>query len=187
MRTAHSIKPCFVLRKSAIQGRGAFCTRPIRKGTLVVEYKGEVIDAAEADRRYDDDAMQRHHTFLFSIDAEYSIDGNAQGNEAAFINHSCDPNCEAVADGRRIYIQAVRNIEPGTELTYDYRYQRHGTSEADARRLYPCHCGSSKCRGTILAPRKKKKRKAAAKTTATAKRAAKPAVKPSEKRAATKR
>jgi hypothetical protein len=168
-RTAHSRKPCFVLKQSSIQGRGAFATRTIRKGTCIVEYAGEVITSDEADRRYDDDTMSRHHTFLFAIDAERSIDGNSRGNEARFINHSCEPNCEAVAYEGRIYIHALCTIEPGEELTYDYRYARAGTSEREARRLYPCHCGAPRCRGTILAPKPKPKRNG---VSASAKRAA---------------
>ena len=95
MKTAQEKNPVFRLRRSRIQGQGAFAIRPIKKGTRVVEYAGELISNEEADRRYDDDAMSRHHTFLFAIDAKTSIDGASKGNEAAYINHSCDPNCEA--------------------------------------------------------------------------------------------
>lgn len=159
MKTAHGSNPCFALRRSAIQGRGAFATRTIRKGTRIVEYAGELISDEEADRRYDDEAMARHHTFLFAIDAKTSIDGNSRGNEARFINHSCDPNCEAIAIGRRIYIHAIVTIQPGVELTYDYRYARMGMTDEEARELYPCRCGATRCRGTILAPAPKPKAK----------------------------
>ncbi len=159
MKSAHERKPCFVLRASAIQGRGAFATRPIRNGTCIVEYQGELITEQEAERRYDDDAMGRHHTFLFAIDKKMSVDGAVNGNEAAFINHSCDPNCEAIAHGRKIYIHAIRAIAAGVELTYDYRYQRHGTSEREAKAIYPCRCGAAKCRGTILAPKEKPRKR----------------------------
>jgi SET domain-containing protein len=172
MKTAHERLPCFVLRRSRIQGRGAFATRFIRKGTRIVEYRGELIDSDEADRRYDDDAMGRHHTFLFAIDKEMSIDGAVNGNEAAFINHSCDPNCEAVADGRRIFIHAIRSIAAGDELTYDYRYARQDTTDEEAKLLYPCRCGAKKCRGTILAPPKRPRAKKAASAPRGKKRAA---------------
>lgn len=173
MKTAYERNPCFSLRRSKIQGRGAFATRPIRKGTRIIEYEGERVSNEEADRRYDDEAMGRHHTFLFSIDDDTSIDGNVNGNDSAFINHSCDPNCEAVAEDGRIFIHAIRAIPTGGELTYDYRYARQGTSDKEAREIYPCHCGSPNCRGTILAPRepkKKAKKKAAPKKKAAAKR-----------------
>ena len=94
----------FVLRRSPIQGRGAFATRPIKRGTRIIEYTGERISPEEADRRYDDGGMGRHHTFLFSVDSKVCIDAAVNGNDARFINHSCAPNCEAVDERKRIYI-----------------------------------------------------------------------------------
>jgi SET domain-containing protein len=144
----------FELRRSPIQGNGAFATRKIRKGTRIVEYTGERISNDEADRRYDDDAMDRHHTFLFTLDDDTCVDGDAGGNEARFINHSCDPNCEAVIVEDRIFIEAIRTIQPGEELVYDYQYERDADME---EAQYPCRCGSESCRGTILKPEKKRK------------------------------
>lgn len=155
--TAPSDNKYFVLRRSAIQGRGAFAIRPIRRGTRIIEYVGECITPAEADRRYDDSGMGRHHTFLFSVDKRKVIDAAVGGNEARFINHSCAPNCEAVDERRRIYIEAIRDIAPGEELTYDYAYERDGTEDEEWERLYVCKCGAPTCRGTILAPPKKRK------------------------------
>src|SRR5262245_12026105 len=86
--------PYFELRKSDIQGTGAFAVRNIRKGTRIIEYLGERISWRTADKRYDDGEMRRHHTFLFTVDDKTCIDGAVKGNEAAFINHSCDGNCE---------------------------------------------------------------------------------------------
>src|SRR5262245_17035418 len=86
----------FELRQSAIQGRGAFATRPIKRGTRIIEYTGERISHDVADQRYDDGAMGRHHTFLFTIDKSIVIDAAVNGNDARFINHSCAPNCEAI-------------------------------------------------------------------------------------------
>lgn len=145
----------FELRKSRIQGRGAFATRPIKKGERIVEYLGERITQKEADKRYDDTTMSRHHTFLFSVDARTVIDATRTGNDARYINHSCAGNCEAVIDNRRIFIEALRDIAPGEELAYDYGYER-GEPEDDAEleAMYPCRCGAPQCRGTILAPRK---------------------------------
>src|SRR5690242_18595937 len=94
----------FELRRSSIQGRGAFATRAIRKGTRIIEYTGERISPQEADRRYDDGGMGRHHTFLFSIDSKTCIDAAVDGNDARFINHSCAPNCEAIDEKKRIFI-----------------------------------------------------------------------------------
>ena len=149
----------FELRRSAIQGQGGFAIRPIRRGTRIIEYTGERITPAEADKRYDDEGMGRHHTFLFSVDKSTVIDAAVNGNEARFINHSCAPNCEAIDERKRIYIEAIRDIAAGEELTYDYAYERDGTEDEEGERLYTCKCGAATCRGTILAPPKKRGKK----------------------------
>ena len=149
----------FTLRRSSIQGRGAFATRLIKRGTRIIEYTGERITHEEADRRYDDDGMGRHHTFLFTIDKKTVIDAAVDGNDARFINHSCAPNCEAIDERKRIYIEATRDIAPGEELTYDYAYERDGTEDEAWERLYVCKCGAPTCRGTILAPMKTRGKK----------------------------
>jgi SET domain-containing protein len=147
----------FVIRRSKIQGKGAYATRPIRKGERIIEYVGERISWAESDRRYDDTKTKRHHTFLFAVNKKIVIDAAVGGNDARFINHSCEPNCEAVGEKSRIFIEALRAIQPGEELTYDYAYEREkGTTEEDEK-LYVCHCGSARCRGTILAPQKQRR------------------------------
>ena len=84
------------LRQSSIHGLGAFARTDIPKRTKIIEYTGEKISNAEADRRYDDEAMKRHHTFLFILNSRTCVDAAFDGNEARFLNHSCDPNCEAV-------------------------------------------------------------------------------------------
>jgi SET domain-containing protein len=150
----------FELRKSGIQGRGAFATRLIRKGQRIIEYTGEHIDNDEADRRYDDEKMKRHHTFLFIVDDKEIIDGAVNGNDAQFINHSCDPNAEAVIEGKRIFIYALRTIRPGEEIAYDYQYERTDEHTEEDEKFYKCLCGSPKCRGSILAPPKKKRKPA---------------------------
>jgi SET domain-containing protein len=151
----------FELRTSAIAGTGAFATRSIKKGTRIIEYTGERISNAEADRRYDEEKMPSHHTFLFTLNRQTVVDAAVDGNESRFINHSCAPNCEAVIeDGRRIYIEALRNISVGEELVYDYQYERMDDHTADDERFYACQCGAPGCRGTILAPKKRKKKPA---------------------------
>lgn len=180
----------FEIRRSAIQGRGAFATRPIRKGARIIEYTGERIDQEEADERYDDGDMKRHHTFLFALDDGSTIDGAVGGNESRFINHSCEPNCAAYEQDGRIFIEAKRAIQPGEELAYDYSYARTRHTTKEDEELYACRCGAAKCRGSILvAPKKRKpaRKKAAAakkktataarKKTTTAKRKAAPAKK----------
>lgn len=148
----------FVVRRSAIQGRGCFASRDIRKGERIAEYEGERISWKEADTRYDDDAKRRHHTFLFAVTTRTVIDGAVQGNDARYINHSCDPNCEAIDDGGRIFIEAMQDIAAGDELFYDYAYSRDESTTPEDEQLYLCRCGTAKCRGTILeAPKQKAK------------------------------
>jgi uncharacterized protein len=141
----------FVIRSSPIQGKGAFATQAIAAGTRLIEYAGERLTPEQADVRYPDDAVERHHTFLFAIDDDIVIDAAVDGNDARFINHSCAPNCDAVVDDGRIWIETIRDVEPGEELAYDYAYilaERHSPA---AKRRYPCNCGAANCRGTILA------------------------------------
>ena len=142
----------FDIRESTIQGRGAFANRKIRKGTRLVEYAGERISNDEADERYDESRMRRHHTFLFTLTPRTVVDGAVNGNEAIYINHSCDPNCEAVIEDGRIWIEAVRTIQEGEELAYDYQYERTGENDEELERFYKCNCGAPNCRGSIMKP-----------------------------------
>jgi hypothetical protein len=149
--------PRVVVRKSSIQGRGVFAIADIAEGERIVEYTGERITHEEAGRRYDDEAVRRHHTFLFSIDDDVCVDGGRGGNESRFINHSCEPNAHSVVQKKRIHIVALRAIEAGEEVVYDYWYSTDDTyTDEDRRRLYPCRCGAATCRGTLAAPQKKK-------------------------------
>jgi uncharacterized protein len=158
----------FELRSSLIQGEGAFATRPIRKGARIIEYVGERITQAVADERYDDTAMSRHHTFLFNVDEDTVIDAAYEGNDARFINHSCNPNCQAFLEEDRVFIYALRDIQEGEELSYDYGYERTEDMGEEEEQLYVCRCGAPNCRGTILAPAtaepEPKKKKAPAKS-----------------------
>ena len=157
-------EPLYVVRNSHIHGRGVFAARRIRKGTRIVEYTGERISNKEADRRYDDTRMKRHHTFLFTLDSKTVIDGAIKtgGGDASFINPSCEPNCEAVITDRNIFIHALHTIEPGEELAYDYQYERTGKNDAELEKFYVCKCGAPGCRGSIMKPAKKKKSRARA-------------------------
>ena len=109
---------------------------------------------AEADARYPDVDGERHHTFLFAIDDDVVIDAAVNGNEARFINHSCDPNCDAVIDGGKIWIDTIREVMPGEELAYDYAYELEERHSPAAKKRFPCHCGAAICRGTILAKKR---------------------------------
>ena len=149
----------YEIRNSKIQGRGLFAARRIRPGQRIIEYTGEHISNDEADRRYDEDKMDRHHTFLFTLDDDTCIDGDVRTNIARLINHSCDPNCEAIIEDDRIWIYALKNIQPGVELAYDYKYERTGGDIAKLEKFYVCHCGSPKCRGSIMVPPKRRRKK----------------------------
>jgi uncharacterized protein len=140
----------FEVRRSSIQGLGAFATERIPAGTTIIEYAGQRLTPAESDARYPDDADERHHTFLFMIDDDVVIDASVNGNDARFINHSCDPNCDAVIEEGRIWIEALRDIEPGEELAYDYEYELAERHTPARKRRYPCNCGAPTCRGTML-------------------------------------
>jgi uncharacterized protein len=148
LRKKESDRP-FEIRASPIQGLGAFATELIPKGMRLIEYAGERLTTAQADARYPDDA-RRHHTFLFAIDDDVVVDAAVDGNDARFINHSCDPNCDAVVDNGRIWIETIRDVEPGEELAYDYAYELDERHSPAAKRRYPCSCGAETCRGTIL-------------------------------------
>ena len=120
MAGAGSEKKRWAVRFSRIHGYGVFAVEPIRKGSTILEYTGERITPDEAERRYDDEASDLAHVLLFTVDETTVIDGGSGGGDARFVNHSCEPNCEAVARRGRIFIVALRSIAPGEELTYDY-------------------------------------------------------------------
>ncbi len=146
------------LRRSPIHGLGAFSLTDIPKGTRVIEYTGEKISNAEADRRYDDESMPQHHTFLFILNDRTCVDAAFNGNEARFLNHSCAPNCEAVIERGHIWIEALEAIPAGTELAYDYAYEDDPKYTEKDLLFYACKCGAPKCRGTIVNTKKKLKR-----------------------------
>jgi uncharacterized protein len=143
--------PPFEVRPSPMQGLGAFATHRIPAGTRLVEYAGERLTPAAAEARYPDLPGERHHTFLFAIDDTVVVDAAVNGNDARWINHSCAPNCDAVVDDGRIWIESIRDIEPGEELAYDYAFTLPERHTPAAKRRYPCHCGAPTCRGTMLA------------------------------------
>lgn len=142
-----------IVRSSAIHAAGCYTTTPIPKGARVVEYTGPRISKAEADLRYEDSPV----TYLFGLgNGRIVIDGHGM---AMFINHSCDPNCETTEKNGRVWIEAIRNIAAGEEITYDYCLYDGGDDDEAF-----CNCGAKKCRGTMYSPREVRKRKAAAGT-----------------------
>ena len=163
---ARAEAPLYTVRRSRIHGSGVYAARDIPKGTRIVEYLGDRISHAEADARYEAKGQDDGHTFLFVVSSKVVIDAGVGGNEARFINHSCDPNCETVIEGGRVFIEALRDIRPGEELGYEYGLTWESTDDPDELANYACRCGSPKCRGTMLDPvplDKKRRRKKAAK------------------------
>jgi len=140
----------FIARKSAIHGRGVFARVDIPKGERIIEYVGRKITWAQADRWYADDDDKPSHTFLFTLDENYVIDGNKDSNSARWINHSCNPNCESEIIDGQVWIQSVRNIKAGDELFYDYNITLEEPHTPAEKRRWPCWCGAKSCRGTLL-------------------------------------
>jgi len=155
----------YVVRNSRIHGRGVFATRTIRKGSRIIEYRGDRTTWDVALERPASDPANPHHTFLFETSDGTVIDASVRGNAARWINHSCDANCESCEDGDgRVYIEARRAIRAGDEITYDYRLSLDGPISKRTRAAYACHCGTARCRGLLLrAPKKRRPGVAAAK------------------------
>src|ERR1700684_2249536 len=147
--------PLFEVRHSRVHGYGVFALRRIRKGTNIIEYLGERVSHELADTRYASKDPKDGHTFLFTVDAKTVIDAGVNGNEARFVNHGCDPNCESTTLDKRIFIEAIGTIQPGEELSYDYQIQRDRDDPSNVDEVYACRCGAKNCRGSMLeAPKK---------------------------------
>jgi hypothetical protein len=178
-------------RRSTVHGNGVFAVRDIAEGETLIEYKGEVISWKEALRRHPHDPAQPNHTFYFHIDDGRVIDGNVDGNAARWINHSCDPNCEADEADGRVYIKALRNIAAGEELNYDYGLIIDEPYTPKLLSEFPCWCGAENCRGTLLTPKdedeEKKKKKKKKKAKKAEKKAEKKADEKAEKKAEKKK
>jgi hypothetical protein len=134
------------VRKSAVHGRGVYATHFIRKGTRIIEYTGQRVSWEGAP-----DDENDPHTFNFGLENGEVINPEIGGNDARWINHCCDPNCEAIEEDNRIFIYAMRDIEAGAELFYDYAMEIDEPITEESKRKFACHCGTANCRGTMLA------------------------------------
>jgi uncharacterized protein len=152
-------KPMIEVRHSPVHGYGVFALRRIRKGTTVIEYLGDRITHDEADDRYQDKDAKDNHTFLFTVNSKIVIDAGRNGNEARFINHGCDPNCESGIMKKRVFIDALRTIQPGEELVYDYQITRDPDDPDDVDEIFACRCGAPSCRGSMLELKKASSKK----------------------------
>ncbi len=155
-----------VCRRSPIHGNGVFATIDIPAGTTLIEYRGRLITHRQADRLYGGGA-ESGHTFLFTLNERYVIDGNVGSNVARWINHSCDPNCRAVLEesaGRdrrkdRVLIETLRPVRAGEELTYDYSITLAERHTSRLKRIWACRCGMPDCTGTLLKPKRSARRR----------------------------
>jgi len=142
------------VKRSRLAGLGVFTTRDVPKGTLLLEYLGERISHDEAGERYYAAKEPDAFVLLFTVDRKVVIDGGVGGRAARYVNHSCEPNCEADEQDGRVFIKALRDIRPGEELSYDYGLIIDERYTPKLKAEYPCWCGARNCRGTLLAPKR---------------------------------
>jgi len=141
-----------VVKRSKVHGTGVFAKKNIQKDTNIIEYVGRKITKAESDK-ISNIHMENHKknsedngaVYIFTLNKKYDIDGQVPWNTAKFINHSCDPNCEAYNKKGHIWISSIKNIKKGEELSYNYGY------DLDCYEEHPCRCGSKNCVGYIVA------------------------------------
>ena len=145
-------------RRSGVHGKGVFAVQDIAEGETLIEYVGEIISWQEAQARHPHDPAQPNHTFYFSLESGNVIDALHGGNSSRWINHSCAGNCEADEVNGRVFIKALRNIPAGEELNYDYGLIIDERYTSKLKAEYPCWCGASTCRGTLLAPKRASRR-----------------------------
>lgn len=145
------------VRRSSIHGNGVFAAKDIPMGTEVIEYTGKLITIAKADELYDE--VYKGHTFLFTLNDDWIIDANQSGNDAKWINHSCEPNCIPVlyedehdCSQDQVFILTLRDIKKGEELNYDYGISFDIPYTARLKKIWVCHCGAPSCTGTMLKP-----------------------------------
>jgi SET domain-containing protein len=150
--------PLCSVRRSPIHGNGVFARCAIGAGTRIIEYMGERIGWDEAIRRAQASAGPVNHTFYFSLDDGDVIDGGCDGNDARWINHACEPNCEAFEEDGHVFIYAMEDIARGEELHYNYALVYEVRHTPAVKRAFACHCGAPGCSGTMLAPKRRRSR-----------------------------
>ncbi len=142
-------KKLYKVSDSSIHQRGLFAAAKIKEGADIIQYVGEKISKKESSRRaleWEENARVKGEglVYIFELDDDWDIDGQVGENPARYINHSCDGNCEAVNCEGEIWISALRDIDPGEELLYDYGYDMEHFLD------HPCRCGSKNCIGYIV-------------------------------------
>lgn len=142
-------KRSYIVRRSSIHNRGLYARERIEKGEYILQYFGEKITKAESQRRskLQEKRARKSGTgqvYIFELNKKYDLDGYRKNNPARYINHSCEPNCEAVNYKGQIWVVALRDIDEGEELSYDYGYA------LDCFMDHPCRCGKKSCPGYIV-------------------------------------
>jgi hypothetical protein len=137
--------PRFKVEDSAIHGTGAFAALDIKGGQLITEYVGELIPSAEGTAREERGMRENGTSYIMIINDDWDLDGAVAGNDAKYLNHSCDPNCELEIDTRRrrAWFSAYEDIAKDDELTFDYSFDPMEDP------IVPCKCGAESCRGYI--------------------------------------
>lgn len=158
-KPAAKADPAYEVKLSSIHGNGVFARRFIDAGERIIEYRGERISWDDATQRALDAGGPINHTFYFSLADGRVIDGGRRGNEARWINHACSPNCEAYEEEGRVYIHALHPIEAGQELNYNYALIYDERHTPALKKLFECRCGTPGCTGTMLAPKKRARKK----------------------------
>jgi uncharacterized protein len=145
--------PHIEVRDSGVHGKGVFATAAIPKDTTLIEYVGELVSWTKAQDRPPHNPDEPNHTFFFHIDDKQVIDAATGGNDARWINHACEPNCEADEVKGRVFIKTLRALKAGEELFYDYGLIIEDRYTKKLKAEYACRCGAKACRGTMLAPK----------------------------------
>ncbi|MBI3258782.1 MAG: SET domain-containing protein-lysine N-methyltransferase [Ignavibacteriae bacterium] len=136
---------------SKIHGHGVFAKRKIPKGTRIVEYCGDRILKDNLLSDFENGLTSLR--YVLSLTDDIAIDGERNGNDARFINHCCQPNCEVYIFDDIPYIYAMEEIPRWKEITFDYKLQSISSkklTKKEKMKLYPCNCGAKKCRGTLI-------------------------------------
>ena len=135
-------------------GAGFLRVNEFEKGARIIEYTGRRVPWKGAQDLPPLDQRNPFHTVLFSVGKDDVIDPAIGGNEARWINHSCDPNCETYEEDGRIFVHALRGLGAGEELFYDYKMILAERRTQKVEKEFACYCGAKKCRRTMLARRK---------------------------------
>lgn len=143
--------PLLRVRRSPVHGRGVFARVDLEAGRTLLDYEGERIGWDQANEEHAARG-EAGHTFYFDLGDGTVIDGGAHGNDARWINHGCEPNCETILDGDRIHVDTIKPIAAGEELFIDYNLIVDDPDDPEQRALYACACGAPTCRGTMIAP-----------------------------------